>query len=1001
MCTKSKVRAHWIAWGAFVAPLLAGCGGSSTPPSLITVSVSSPSATVVAGTSMQFVATVTNDPVNRGVTWTIRCSAATCGSVSPTITPSGTSTTYNAPNAIPASDLSVTLTATSVSDTTKSQAAMITVPTITVSVTPTSAQVVINSTAMFTPTVNNDSFGNGVTWTLTQNGTACSPGCGMVSPTSTATNTATIYTAPTTLPATNLNVTLTATSITDTTKSATAAITVPSVGVVVSPASATVPGNGTAQLTATVAGDSGNKGVGWTLTCSPSPCGGVAPTSSASGAAITYTAPGPPSSDLAVTVTATSVANTLAAASATVTVPAITVNIQPPNPTVEAGTTQQLTATVGNDQANKGVTWAVTCSSVSCGSVSPTSTASGAATTYTALPTPPGSDLTVTVAATSITDTTKTSIATVTVPAIKVSSLSPPSGIIPINATQSFSATVSNDPSNAGLNWTISENGTICSPACGAVNPAATASAVATTFTAPATVPPGAAVTLSAIAAADATKSSNASITLTNGTVKVIPAQLAFGCKFRSGGCTTVPTQAATLTNTGTQALSITAISITPTGTTPPASFSETNDCGASVAAGASCTTTVRFTPPAAASYTASLSIADNSPDSPQQVALSGNAQQLRPAGAAAVRSDLAATTSAAVPAPTGSEIVGTRLLHLTDLTRDDPYLNNGTKRELVDRLWYPASLTPNQSCERAAYTSPTVWNYFAQLVGVRPFPVSTNSCREVPVADGAHPVVVFSPGYTTTFTDYTFLVEDLASHGYIVASVAHTYETTAVELADGRLAKSLVGSHLGGPMLDDSKSLATAAYTRFLDLQFVVSELERSNVQTGSALRGKLDLSRIAVAGHSLGGSTALLGIEFEPRFKAAILMDGFVPAALPSGTTKPVLILAAGRERWEPTECRLWSTLKGPRLAVNLRGTEHVALGDWIWLARDSVQTGPMGPEKTMSAIRDYITAFLDANLGSRTLNGTEQNLLGGRSMNYPDGAVTTEQQNLCSQP
>ena len=1004
MCTKGKIRANGIAWGCLLAPLLAGCGGSGTPPSLVTVSVSSPSATVVAGTSMQFVATVTNDPVNRGVTWTITCSAATsaCGSVSPTITASGTSTTYNAPNAVPASDLSVKLTATSVSDTTKSQAATITVPAITVSLIPTSANVVINTTALFTPTVNNDSFGNGVTWALSQNGTACSPGCGTVSPTSTGTNVATTYTAPTTLPATNMTVTLTATSVTDATKSFAATIVVPSVEVVVSPASPTVPGNGTAQLTANVAGDSSNKGVAWTVSCGVPTCGGVSPASSASGTAVTYTAPAPPATDLPVIVTATSVANTFAAASATVTVSTITLSIEPSNPTVVAGTTQQLTATVSSDLANKGVTWTVACSSASCGSVLPTSTASGDATTYTAPTTAPASDITVSVTATSVTDTTKSSTATVTVPAIGVSVISPATGIIPINATQSFSATVKNDATNGGLNWTLTQNGTSCSPACGTISPASTASGVATTYTAPATLPANATVTLNAISATDATKSSNATITLTGGTVKLIPARLAFSCKFRPSppGCTTsIQPQATTLTNTGTSALSIDSISITTTGGTPV--FAQTNDCASSVAAGASCTITVTFKPTATGTSNASLSISDSSSDSPQQVALSGSAHQIRRADAAAVRSDLAVTTSAAVPAPTGPETVGTRILHLTDFTRDDPYLTNGTKRELAVRLWYPASLKPDQKCQRAAYTSPAVWSYFAELVGVRPFPVATNSCSEAPVADGLYPVVVFTPGYTTAFTDYTFLMEDLASHGYVVASVAHTYETTAVDLADGRLAKSMIGSHLGGPLPADGKSLTTAVSTRLMDLKFVVSELERSNVQRDSPLRGKLDLSKIAVAGHSVGGLTALLAIEIEPRFKAAVMMDGFVPAALPSGTTKPLLILAAGRERWEPAECRLWSNLKGPRLAVNLRGTEHLAMGDWIWLTRDSVQTGPMGPQETMSAIRNYITAFLDANLGSRTLDRTREQLLKGLSPDYPDAVVTTEQQYLCRQP
>jgi predicted dienelactone hydrolase len=53
----------------------------------------------------------------------------------------------------------------------------------------------------------------------------------------------------------------------------------------------------------------------------------------------------------------------------------------------------------------------------------------------------------------------------------------------------------------------------------------------------------------------------------------------------------------------------------------------------------------------------------------------------------------------------------------------------------------------------------------------------------------------VFSHGLTGTFTDYTFLFEDLASRGYVVASVDHTYDASAVDLGDGRIARSRFGS--------------------------------------------------------------------------------------------------------------------------------------------------------------------------------------------------------------
>src|SRR4029077_9521455 len=114
----------------------------------------------------------------------------------------------------------------------------------------------------------------------------------------------------------------------------------------------------------------------------------------------TYTPPtNPPSGGLTVTITATSVADTSKSASATITVtvvlPPITVSVAPGASAVQAGATAQFTATVTNDSANKGVTWTVTCSTALCGTVAPTATASGAATTYTAPTNPPSAGLTV------------------------------------------------------------------------------------------------------------------------------------------------------------------------------------------------------------------------------------------------------------------------------------------------------------------------------------------------------------------------------------------------------------------------------------------------------------------------------------------------------------------------------------------------------------------------------------------------------------------------------
>jgi dienelactone hydrolase len=311
-------------------------------------------------------------------------------------------------------------------------------------------------------------------------------------------------------------------------------------------------------------------------------------------------------------------------------------------------------------------------------------------------------------------------------------------------------------------------------------------------------------------------------------------------------------------------------------------------------------------------------------------------------------------------------------------------------------RFWYPAALG-QAPCTLAEYTPSAVWNYFSSLMQL-PLPtVTTNSCLNAPVADGAHPIVVFTHGYTGTFTDYTYIFEDLASRGYIVASVDHTYEATAVAFPDGRFVHSGFGSHLGNSLLEDDQALALALTVRLADLRFVAGELERLNADR-SPFTGKLDTGKIAIAGHSMGGLAASLGVERDRRFKVGIILDvhdGEVPDAVVKTIATPVMILASGRKQWTENECSLWRHLAGPRFAVNLEGAEHLTTSDAVWLARGAIKTGTMGPDKAVAAVRDYIAAFLDANL-----RGSEPGtLLSGPSLDDPDAAVTTQTQSPCN--
>jgi len=488
----------------------------------------------------------------------------------------------------------------------------------------------------------------------------------------------------------------------------------------------------------------------------------------------------------------------------------------------------------------------------------------------------------------------------------------------------------------------------------------------------------------------------NVSLTGTGTVVELNPAGLAFGV-VQVGNSKSLST---TLTNTGSTTVNFSGI--TTTGADAD-EFSKTSTCGSSVGAGKSCTITVTFRPREAGSDSAEVSISDNG-GSPQGVPLSGAGCvntgrgctiKTAPASSLAVRLAVAAQSMVAVPSPTGPSKVGTRVVDFVDSTRDDPFLAEGIKRELLVRFWYP---TPaDQDCKLADYTSPAVWARFSHLLAV-PLPkVTTNSCLDAPMTDGLHPVVVFTHGYTGTFTDYTFLDEDLASRGYVVASVDHTYEATAVEFPDGRLATSVLGSYLANNWRVDDQTLQFVVSVRLDDLRFVLNQLQRINNEASGPFDGKLDISRVALAGHSLGGLTTLLGVRADSRFRAGILLDPYMPEDVSNPTLTSVLLMGAGRTEWSENELRLWNDLQGPRFAVNFRGAEHVMPSDAVWLAKGAIQTGDMGPDKTIAAIRNYIAAFLDANLRDQPLNP----LLKGPSSDYPDAEVTTQRNLLRGRP
>ena len=182
----------------------------------------------------------------------------------------------------------------------------------------------------------------------------------------------------------------------------------------------------------------------------------------------------------------------------------ISVSVSPTASSAQVSQTQSFTATVTSDAQNRGVTWSLSgasCSGVTCGTLSATSSASGAPITYRApasVPTPPKVSLT----ATSVSDNTRSASTTITVAASNVSViLTPMRGGLTVGQPLNFTATVTNDVNNAGVAW---------SATAGSFKSQLTSSAV---YVAPASA---GMMTVTATSVADGTKSASASIGVTD-----------------------------------------------------------------------------------------------------------------------------------------------------------------------------------------------------------------------------------------------------------------------------------------------------------------------------------------------------------------------------------------------------------------------------------------------------------------------------------------------------
>ena len=275
----------------------------------------------------------------------------------------------------------------------------------------------------------------------------------------------------------------------------------------------------------------------------------------------------------------------------------------------------------------------------------------------------------------------------------------------------------------------------------------------------------------------------------------------------------------------------------------------------------------------------------------------------------------------------------------------------------LTADVWYPAA---TRGGPRAAYG----------IAGVSYRSINA-AAATAPVAGRRFPLVAFSHGYGGIRFQSSFLTELLASHGFVVASADHPGSTVVDEA------------------LGTVDSLQLAASHRPADLEALVEGVERVPATAAS-----VDASKVAVVGHSLGGTAALAVGAQAPGTGPALAHPAAVVALAPASELLsdatlradrvPTLLMAGAADQLTPPDQsvrRPLALVSGRLLAsVLLDRSGHYSFSD---LCRFSQV---LRESSLPAALTQQVTANEDATCGAGALAPARaQALIGGYTVAF----------------
>jgi predicted dienelactone hydrolase len=355
------------------------------------------------------------------------------------------------------------------------------------------------------------------------------------------------------------------------------------------------------------------------------------------------------------------------------------------------------------------------------------------------------------------------------------------------------------------------------------------------------------------------------------------------------------------------------------------------------------------------------------------------------------------------LPAPDGPYIVGSTSVPLIDESRDNSFFGAPEEdRELFLQVWYPGIILEGETEPRVR----TLWEelYRGDLDRFTLFTrylraIETHSYERTPLSpeQTTYPIIFFSHAMVSFAEQNTLLMEHLASHGYIVVGIGHTYTSMRIVSAEGTAIypnldrvnelsaqRRAVDDEIM-PQIERAGNLGARArlqverYERASgmnelmaiwvdDLRFVLNAI---TADTGrypelQAFASRIDLDQIGFLGMSFGGGAITDLCKVDNRCRAAVNMDG---DTFGQHQRQPLEIpyMALVREGQRSLEYLMLSS-RNDYYEVEVDGTTHLDFTDDTfvlpvlkWFNVTGSVSGARVIEVTNEVVRQFFDAYL----------------------------------------